>query len=134
MAGRQSRLHCTRPMIICLYGAVTGNGSHLHLTGNFDVYVMPSSGGEAKRLTFYSGSDLPWDFSPDGKTVLFSSNRIDLSSNAQISGAGMNELYSVPVNGGRATLVITQPAMNARYNSSGDKIIFHDYKIGRAHV
>ena len=40
----------------------------------------------------------------------------------------MNELYSVPVQGGRATLVITQPAINARYNSSGDKIIFHDYK------
>ena len=96
--------------------------------GNFDVYVMPSSGGEAKRLTFYSGADLPWDFSPDGKTILFSSNRIDLSTNAQISGSGMNELYSVPVQGGRATLVITQPAINARYNSSGDKIIFHDYK------
>jgi Tol biopolymer transport system component len=89
---------------------------------------MPSAGGEAKRLTFYSGADLPWDFSPDGKTVLFSSNRIDLASNAQISGAGMNELYSVPVQGGRATLVITQPAINARYNSSGDKIVFHDYK------
>ncbi|MBK6937436.1 MAG: hypothetical protein IPH18_11550 [Chitinophagaceae bacterium] len=40
----------------------------------------------------------------------------------------MNELYSVPVQGGKATMVITQPAINARYNSNGDKIIFHDYK------
>lgn len=96
--------------------------------GNMDVYVMPSSGGEAKRLTFYSGADLPWDFSPDNKTILFSSNRIDLATNAQIPGAGMNELYSVPVLGGRAAMVITQPAINARYNSNGDKIIFHDYK------
>jgi Tol biopolymer transport system component len=96
--------------------------------GNMDVYVIPSDGGEAKRLTYYSGSDLPSDFSPDNKSVLFSSSRIDLASNAQIAGMGMSELYSVPVTGGRARLVITQPANNARYSSSGDKIIFHDYK------
>jgi tricorn protease len=96
--------------------------------GNMDVYVMPASGGEAKRLTHFSGADLPWDFSPDNKSVLFSSNRIDLVTNAQIPGTGMNELYSVPVQGGRATMVITHPAINATYNKSGDKIIFHDYK------
>lgn len=96
--------------------------------GNMDVYVMPSEGGEAKRLTYYSGSDLPSDFSPDNNAILFSSSRIDLVTNAQIAGAGMSELYSVPVTGGRARLVITQPAINARYNSGGDKIIYHDYK------
>lgn len=96
--------------------------------GNFDVFVMPAAGGEAKRLTYFSGADLPWDFSPDNKSVLFSSSRLDLATNSQISGAGMSELYTVPVQGGRANMVITQPAINARYNSSGDKIIFHDYK------
>lgn len=96
--------------------------------GNFDIFIMPSSGGEAKRLTYYSGTDMPWDFTPDGKNVVFSSNRIDLASNAQISGAGMNELYSVPVSGGRASQVITQPAYNVRFSSSGDKLLYHDYK------
>lgn len=96
--------------------------------GNHDVFVMPSSGGEAKRLTHYSGADIPWDFSPDNKSIIFTSNRIDLVTNAQIPGAGMNELYSVPVAGGRASLLITQPAYNARYNKKGDKIIYHDYK------
>ena len=96
--------------------------------GNFDVFVMPASGGEAKRLTYFSGADLPWDFSPDNKTVLFSSARMDLATNSQIANGGMSELYSVPVQGGRAAMIITQPAINARYNSSGDKIIFHDYK------
>lgn len=96
--------------------------------GNFDVFIMPSTGGEAKRLTYFSGLDIPWDFSPDGKSIIFTSNRSDLASNAQFPGAGMNELYSVPVQGGRATILITQPAYNARFNKSGDKIVYHDYK------
>lgn len=96
--------------------------------GNFDVFIMPSTGGEAKRLTYFSGLDIPWDFSPDGKSIIFTSNRSDLASNAQFPGAGMNELYSVPVQGGRATIIITQPAYNARFNKSGDKIVYHDYK------
>ncbi len=29
--------------------------------GNFDVYVMPSTGGEARRLTFHSGDETPCD-------------------------------------------------------------------------
>ena len=33
--------------------------------GNFDVFVMPVTGGEAKRLTWFSGSDIPCTFSPD---------------------------------------------------------------------
>src|SRR6186997_3374366 len=35
--------------------------------GNFDVFVMPSSGGEAKRLTYHSANDYPYDFTPDNK-------------------------------------------------------------------
>ncbi|WP_373520470.1 hypothetical protein [Aquiflexum sp.] len=46
--------------------------------GNFDVYVIPSNVGEAKRLIFHSGNDIPLDFSPDGKHILFSSPRNDL--------------------------------------------------------
>src|SRR6478752_2542235 len=33
--------------------------------GNFDVFVMPSTGGEAKRLTYHSANDYPYDFTPD---------------------------------------------------------------------
>ncbi|MFZ9388579.1 MAG: S41 family peptidase [Chitinophagaceae bacterium] len=96
--------------------------------GNFDVFVMPATGGEARRLTFFSGTDTPTDFTPDNKQVIFNSNRLDLVSNAQIGGMGMDELYSVPVQGGRATQLITQPAEWARFNSKGDKFLFQDYK------
>ena len=39
--------------------------------GNFDVYVMPATGGEAKRLTFHSANETPTSFTADNK-VLFS--------------------------------------------------------------
>ena len=40
----------------------------------------------------------------------------------------MAELYSVPVNGGRVSQILTSPALDATVSSTGDKIIFHDYK------
>ena len=96
--------------------------------GSFDVFVMPSHGGEAKRLTFNSSGEIPSSFTADNRSVLFSASRQDLASHAQFPTGGMTELYSVPVSGGRVSIVITTPALNAVVSSSGDKIIFHDWK------
>src|SRR5258708_15723306 len=54
--------------------------------GNFNVYVMPSEGGQPKQLTFYQGSAQPLSdrmgvlnqvigWTPDGKSILFLSPR-----------------------------------------------------------
>src|SRR5262252_5467085 len=43
--------------------------------GNEDVYVMPASGGEPRRLTWHPGSDAPAGWTPDGKRILFVSTR-----------------------------------------------------------
>jgi len=96
--------------------------------GSFDVFVMPATGGEAKRLTWHSAREVPSSFSADDKTVLFASARQDLATNAQFPTPGMTELYSVPIGGGRVSLVLTTPALDATVSSKGDKIIFHDYK------
>lgn len=96
--------------------------------GSFDVFVMPSTGGEAKRLTFHSTREVPSSFTADDKAVLFSAARQDLATNAQFPGGGMTELYCVPVAGGRVSQVLTTPAHDATVSSTGDKIIFHDYK------
>jgi tricorn protease len=96
--------------------------------GNFDVFVMPASGGEAKRLSFHSTREIPSSFTADDKAVLFSASRQDLATNTQFPISLMSELYSVPVTGGRVSQVLTVPALDATFNSTGDKLIYHDIK------
>jgi Tol biopolymer transport system component/C-terminal processing protease CtpA/Prc len=96
--------------------------------GSLDVFVMPAAGGESTRLTFHSTREVPSSFTADDKAVLFSAARQDLNTHVQFPTGGMSELYSVPVGGGRVSLVLTTPALDATVSTTGDKIIFHDYK------
>jgi tricorn protease len=96
--------------------------------GNFDVFIMPASGGEATRLTFHSSSDVPSSFTADDKNILFTSARQDSAANVQFPMSTFPELYSVSVRGGEAALVLTQPAIAATVDPSGNKIIYHDQK------
>src|SRR5690242_1241651 len=43
--------------------------------GNVDVFTMPASGGVPKRLTYHPAADRVAGWTPDGKKVLFRSNR-----------------------------------------------------------
>ena len=65
--------------------------------GNVDVFVMPADGGEPKRLTWHPGVDIATAWTPDGKRVLFHSNRD--------SYADFDRLYTVPVEGGPAEVL-----------------------------
>lgn len=96
--------------------------------GNFDVFVMPAAGGEAKRLTYHSGSEIPSGFSIDDQNIIFSACRQDLASNAQFPVSVMNELYTVPVKGGKVQQIIDVPAVAANYSPDGTKIIYQDVK------
>ncbi|HEV3039730.1 MAG TPA: hypothetical protein VHA33_18320 [Candidatus Angelobacter sp.] len=72
------------------------DGSMIAFTGdydaNVDVYVMPAAGGVPRRLTHHPGVDELVGWTPDGKRVLFRSNRN--------SYAGFNRLFTVPLEGG----------------------------------
>jgi Tol biopolymer transport system component/C-terminal processing protease CtpA/Prc len=96
--------------------------------GNLDVFVMPATGGEAKRLTYYSGGEVPSSWSADDKQVLFAANRQDVVTNAQFPTGVMSELYSVPAAGGRVSQVLPVPALAAKMNAAGDKLIYEDVK------
>jgi tricorn protease len=60
--------------------------------GNVDVYVMPSSGGVPRRLTYHPAVDEVVGWAPDGKSVLFRSSRNSYSR--------FNRLFTVSLTGG----------------------------------
>lgn len=96
--------------------------------GSYDVFVMPASGGAPTRLTFHSNGEQPTGFSPDGANVLFYGSRQDDVHNQQFPVGGLGELYSVPVKGGRPVQVSTIAMQRARYNSTGNLIVYYDRK------
>lgn len=96
--------------------------------GDFDVFVIPVNGGEPVRITENSASDIPMDFTPDDKQVLFASGRNAPASSIRFSSVMFKNLYTTSVKGGRPVLVSAAGANAARYNSNGSQIIFEDIK------
>lgn len=96
--------------------------------GNNDVYVMSSNGGPATRLTFHSAGDTPSDFTPDGSAVIFSSSRHDHADSALFPSGVLAELYSIPLTGGTPRMLLTTPALNARFDADGGRLLYEDRK------
>ena len=97
--------------------------------GNFDVYIMPSNGGNAQRLTYNSASDIPSDFTLDDKDVIFGTTRNDIYTSVRFPIPGLfHKLYKVPVKGGRSVMINSAGTQFARYNNKGNLIIFQDTK------
>ncbi len=96
--------------------------------GNFDIYLMASSGGEARRLTFHSNREIPWSFTANNNDVIFSAYRQDVVTNAQFPMGLMSELYTVSVSGGKISQLLPGPALNVCPTATGDKILYEDIK------
>lgn len=98
--------------------------------GNFDVYVIPVEGGEARRITFHSAAEYPYSFSNDNKNVVFGGTRMDLPANRQYPTGYMSELYTVSINGGRVTQLLTTPAEDIKFSKDGNKLIYTNKPAG----
>ncbi|MFN4286802.1 MAG: S41 family peptidase [Lacibacter sp.] len=97
--------------------------------GNFDVFVMPAGGGTPTRLTTHSANDYPYDFTPDGSHVIFGSGRHSVATNVRFPSPRLfQELYKVPVQGGRSILLSAAGVEHARYNSDGSLLVYQDRK------
>jgi len=84
--------------------------------GNVDVFVIPAEGGEPMRLTWHPGVDIATGWTPDGKKVLFHSNRE--------SHADFDRLYTVPVEGGPAEVLPMWRGEAACFSPDGTRIAY----------
>ncbi len=97
--------------------------------GNFDIFIMPATGGAAKQLTFHSTDDFAYDFTPDDSHLLFGSHREAPAESMRFPGVRyFANLYTIPITGGRPMLVSAAGAEHAHYNKAGTQIVFQDKK------
>jgi len=96
------------------------DGKHIAFTaqydGNTDVYVIPASGGEPKRLTWHPGGDFVQGWTPDGK-VLFRSGRESRPTQT-------NKFYSVSIEGGLPTAIDIPRAAFGEISPDGKHIAY----------
>ena len=83
-------------------------------SGNFDIWVIPSIGGEARQVTFDPAEDQFPQWSPDGKRLVFASTR----------EADFHRLWSVPAQGGEPELLTEAHARAPLWLRSGKRIYF----------
>jgi len=88
--------------------------------GNVDVYLIPSEGGQSRRLTWHPSPDLVQDFSPCGKKVLFTSPR-----NAYARGA--SNLFMISVEGGSPEQVPIPYVYRAKVSPDGQYIAYNHF-------
>jgi tricorn protease len=85
--------------------------------GSYDVFVVSALGGKPKRLTFDSAQDVVNGWTPDGKHILFTSTRSTEFPQTQ-------ELYMVPVEGGRQVRISVNEGRDGTVSPQGDKIAY----------
>lgn len=78
------------------YPSISPDGKNIAFCYKGDIFLVSSDGGKATQLTTHSAYDSRPIWSPDGKTIAFTSTR----------DGGM-DLYTVPVSGGTPTRLTT---------------------------
>jgi tricorn protease len=130
-AGGQA-LSYTNPEFYSSYPVWSPDGRHLVFAskrhGNLDLFAVPADGGgTARRLTWHSSDDIPYAFSADSSQIYFSSNRL---GDATVQGAAppnaplTQQLYSVPVAGGRERLIIPTSALDVAPDQQGRYLLY----------
>jgi tricorn protease len=86
--------------------------------GNYDVFVVPATGGKPRQLTYHTADDTVVGWSTDSKRVLFQSTR----------GMGVfpsvATMFEVAVEGGLEQPIKTDWGYSGSYSADGSKLAF----------
>jgi tricorn protease len=97
--------------------------------GNRDVYVIPASGGAARRLTFTSDvvDEAPMRWGPSNMVITWTpdSRRIVFLSRREAWNPAWPRLFTVPVDGGLAQAMPLDRGGFLSYSPDGGKIAFN---------
>jgi tricorn protease len=93
--------------------------------GNTDVFVVPVIGGVPKRLTYHPAADAAVGWTPDGKDVIFRSNR-------ESGSPRYTKLFKVSVNGGLATTLPLPMAFAGNFSADGKYLAYSPVGGGAA--
>jgi len=88
------------------------------LNGNTDVYIIPSEGGLPFRLTWHPDKDIVRGFTPDGKSVIFTSRR-------DSAFYPIVHLFTVPIEGGTPRELPLPFIYDGAYSPDGKSIAYN---------
>ena len=91
------------------YPAISPDGSTLAFTYRGDLYTVPAAGGQATQLTQHQAEDMMPVWSPDGRQLVFASNR-----------HGNFDLFVMPAAGGEAVRLTFHSADEFPYSFTPD--------------
>ncbi|MDZ7815010.1 MAG: hypothetical protein U5N86_03110 [Planctomycetota bacterium] len=95
---------------------ISPDGSQVVFEYGGDLWLVPFSGGEAKRLTLHMALETRPYFSPDGQTILFAANY-----------SGYMNLYTMPVEGGEPNRLTHGPSSDvpSGWSADGKHVYFY---------
>jgi Tol biopolymer transport system component len=93
--------------------------------GTWDVWIVPSHGGDARRITDGAGNDFHPTWSPDGDLIAFASDR-----------SGNLDLWAVRVSSGSVSQITNHPGADSdpAWSPDGSQIAFTSDRSGVANI
>ena len=100
--------------------AFSPDGSEIAFTGNYngnaDVYLIPASGGQPRRLTYHPSPDVVVGWTRDGRQVLFASSRSSFEN--------FSRLFTISREGGFPTELPLPIAAEGSYSPDGAQLAY----------